>query len=142
MAGEPKRKSRFFPGFFLGLIAGAITAVVSPSWWHMLVPDALFPGGAMESVVLGKSREDSRLLLKLQTEGGVLLATFTQRVEEIDLLVEKGDHVTLRAARYEPFLTDPRLDRVVKSEEASAPPAEATTSSTTTTTTTAASANE
>jgi hypothetical protein len=119
------------------LIAGAIGVVVAPSWWQSLVPDALFPGGSMESVVLGKSQEEGRLLLKLQTDGGVLLATFTERVEEIDLLVEKGDRVTLRVARYEPFLTDPRLDRVVKPEVTSPPP-ETTTTTTTETTTTAA----
>ncbi len=116
MPSEPKRKSRFFPGLILGFIAGAVAAVVAPSWWQSLVPDALFPGGAMQSRVLGKSREEGRLLLKLETDGGVLLATFTQKVEEIDLLVDKGDAVTLRAERYEPFLTDPRLDRVTKSE--------------------------
>ncbi len=132
MPGEPKRKSRFFPGLILGFIAGAMAAVIAPSWWQSLVPDSLFPGGAMESVVLGKSREEGRLLLKLETEGGVLLATFTQRVEEIDLLVEKGDRVTLRAARYEPFLIDPRLDRVVKPEADSPPPTTTTPSSTTT----------
>jgi hypothetical protein len=132
MPGEPKRKSRFLPGLIFGFIIGAVAAVVSPSWWQSLVPDDLFPGGAMESEVLDKSREEGRLLLKLDTEGGVLLATFTERVEEIDLLVEKGDRVTLRAARYEPFLTDPRLDRVIKPEAASLPATSTTTSTTTT----------
>jgi len=138
MAQEPRRRSRFFPGFFLGVIAGAIAAVVAPSWWQTLMPDSLFPGGAMESVVLGKSREEGRLLLKLETQGGVLLATFTERVDEIDLLVESGDRVTLRVAQYQPFLTDPRLDRVIKPEvETQAPETTTTTSTETTTTTTA-----
>jgi hypothetical protein len=127
MASEPKRRRRFFPGFVLGFIVGAIAAVVSPSWWQALVPGALFPAGSMESEVLGKSREGDRLLLKLETEGGVLLATFTKRVQEIDLLVETGDRVTLHVPRYEPFLTDPRLDRVIK------PEAPVTTSTSTTT---------
>ncbi len=127
MAQEPKRRSRFFPGFFLGLIVGAIGVVVAPSWWQSFLPDALFPGGSMESLVLGKSREEGRLLLKLETEGGVLLATFTERVEEIDLLVEEGDRVTLHVPQYQPFLTDPRLDRVVKPEVVSEPPETTTT---------------
>lgn len=126
MPQEPKRRSRFFPGFLLGFIAGAAAVVVAPSWWQALVPDALFPGGSMEGVVLGKSREEDRLLLKLETGGGVLLATFTQRVEEIDLLVEKGDHISLRVAQYQPFLTDPRLERVVKPEASPEPPATTT----------------
>jgi hypothetical protein len=119
------------------LIAGAIGVIVAPSWWQSLVPDALFPGGAMESVVLGKSQEEGRLLLKLGTAGGVLLATFTERVEEIDLLVEEGDQVTLRVAQYQPFLTDPKLDRVVKPEVVSKPPESTTTTTTEPTTTTA-----
>lgn len=130
---EPRRRSRFFPGFILGLIAGVLAAAVGPSWWQTLVPDALFPGGSTESVVLGKSLEEGRLLLKLETASGVLLATFTEKVEEIDLLVEKGDHVTLRVAQYQPFLTDPRLERVVK-PEASSPAPETTTTTTTSST--------
>jgi len=137
MPPEQKRRSRFFLGFIVGLISGVIAAVVAPSWWQTLVPDALLPGGSMEGVVLGKSREEGRLLLKLETGGGVLLSTFTERVEEIDLLVEKGDHVTLRIAEYQPFLTDPRLDRVVKPEVSSPPPEVTTTIETTPTTTTA-----
>ena len=135
MPPEPKRRSRFFLGFTLGLLAGAVGVVVAPSWWKSLVPDSLFPGGSMESVVLGKSQEDGRLLLKLETEGGVLLATYTERVEEIDLLVEEGDRVTLRVAQYQPFLTDPRLDRVVKPEVENPPPPPLILSTTTTTTT-------
>jgi hypothetical protein len=82
----------------------------------------------------GSRAREGRLLLKLETSGGVLLATFTERVEEIDLLVEVRDQVTLRVTRYQPFLTDPRLDRVVKPEVA--PPAPAATTTTTTETTT------
>ncbi len=88
----------------------------------------------MESLVLGKSREEGRLLLKLGTEGGVLLATFTEKVEEIDLLVEAGDQVTLRVAQYQPFLTDPGLDRVVKPETSGRLPETSTTTTETTTT--------
>ena len=136
MPSEPRRKSRFFLGFVLGLLAGAIAVAVTPSWWQSLVPDALFPSGSMESVVLGKSREEGRLLLKLETSDGVLLATFTERVDEIDLLVEVFDRVTLRVTRYEPFLADPRLDRVVKSEYPTPTPETTTTTTSETTSTT------
>ena len=68
----------------------------------------------------------------------MLLATFTQKVEEIDLLVEPGDRVTLRGVQYQPFLTDPRVDRVIKPEAASLPPSTSTSSTSTPATTTAA----
>ncbi|HEY7818480.1 MAG TPA: hypothetical protein VIG29_09685 [Vicinamibacteria bacterium] len=128
MATDTRRRGRFFPAFVLGLVTGALFAVIGPNWWHALLPDSLFPGGAMESVVLAESLEKDRLLLKLETPNGVLLATFTQKVEEIDLLVETGDRITLRVSRYQPFLTDPRVEKVVKGKiPVSAP--ETTTSS-------------
>jgi hypothetical protein len=117
-AENKKRKSRFFPGFVLGLVLGTVGAVLAPSWWQSIVPDSLFPQGTVSGLVLQKDRESGRLLVKLATGEGVLLATFTERQDAIDLLVELGDTVTLRVARYQPFLTDPRLDRVRKPETA------------------------
>lgn len=114
METQPKRKSRLFPGFVFGMIVGALLIVVGPKWWRSYVPDLLLPGGSVDGKVLEKSKEDGRLLLRIETNDGVLLATFTEQLEEIDLLVEKGDDVTLRVPRYEPFLTDPRLGRVRK----------------------------
>ena len=136
MEREPRRKSRFFPGLVLGFFVGALAAALAPSWWRSQVPDALFPGGSMEGVVLAKSGENGKLLLKLETGEGVLLATFTERVEEIDLLVEEGDRIALRVSRYQPFLIDPRLVRVGKAESFEEAPAPATTTTTETTTTT------
>jgi hypothetical protein len=115
-ADNKKRKSRFFPGFLLGLIVGGLAVVLTPSWWETLVPDSLFPQETVSGLVLQKDRESGRLLVKLETGEGVLLATFTERQDAIDLLVEAGDSVTLRVPRYEPFLTDPRLERVRKSD--------------------------
>ena len=77
MPPEPKRRSRFFLGFFFGLLAGAVAVVVAPSWWQSLVPDSLFPRGSMESVVLGKSQEDGRLL----SEGSISLQAESHPVE-------------------------------------------------------------
>jgi hypothetical protein len=117
-AENKKRKSRFFPGFVLGLVLGTVGAVLAPSWWESVIPDSLFPQGTVSGLVLQKDRESGKLLVKLATGEGVLLATFTERQDAIDLLVEVGDTVTLRVARYQPFLTDPRLDRVRKPETA------------------------
>lgn len=155
-----KRKNRFVPGFLLGLIVGGLAVVIAPSWWASLVPDSLFPQETVSGLVLQKDRESGQLLVKLETNEGVLLATFTERQDAIDLLIEVGDTVTLRVPRYEPFLTDPRLERVRKPEPSKIPapppreetkspesselpqqappaePAESTPSTTTTTTTT------
>lgn len=116
MDNREKRKSRFFLGFVIGFMLGALGLAVAPQWWRSYVPEAFFPGGVVHGVVAEKSTDSKRLLLKLETSDGVLLATFTERLEEIDLLVEDGDEVSLRLPRYEPFVTDPRLERVRKPE--------------------------
>jgi hypothetical protein len=45
-----------------------------------------------------------------------VLATFKQRVPEIDLLVDTGDHVTLGITSYEPFVEDPKILGVKKAK--------------------------
>lgn len=121
-----KRKSRFFPGLLFGLFLGWLSASLAPKSWQAYIPDALRPGGQVDGVVLEKSTETDRLLLKLTTEQGMILATFSERQEEIDLLVEDGDTVTIRVQRYEPFLEDPPIERVRKptAPETPSPPAE------------------
>jgi hypothetical protein len=41
-----------------------------------------------------------------------MLVTFTQKVAELDLLLEPGDTVTLLTTGYATFVDDPTLDRV------------------------------
>jgi len=113
--GPIRRVGLFFffvlvPGIALG-IAGTILAS------HWAGPDLLSPfrsGGSVEGRVLDKAREGDRLLLKIEAEHGVLLATFTQRQEEIDLLVDPADTITLDVREYQPFLEDPAIERVRK----------------------------
>ena len=64
--------------------------------------------------------DGERLLLTVDTPQGAALATFTEKVAEIDLLVEEGDGVTLGLRGYEPFVNNPVIQGVRKS---AAPPA-------------------
>jgi hypothetical protein len=41
-----------------------------------------------------------------------VLATFTKRVAEIDLLIEPGDTIALALRSDEPFVDDPQIERV------------------------------
>jgi hypothetical protein len=66
----------------------------------------------VEGQVTTKQREPNRVLVKLQTEQGVVLATFTKRVAEIDLLIEPGDTIALALRSDEPFVDDPQIERV------------------------------
>lgn len=70
-----------------------------------------------------KQGEPDRLLLKVQTEHGPVLATFTRKVAEIDLLVEPGDALVLRLPADRTFVEDPAMERVQQSAAATATPA-------------------
>jgi hypothetical protein len=84
---------------------------------HSVGPDLLSrfrSDDAVEGHVLDKALESDRLLLKIETEQGAFLATFTERQAEIDLLVDPGDTITLDVQAYQPFLADPAIARVRK----------------------------
>jgi hypothetical protein len=67
----------------------------------------------LEGIVRSKQLEADRLLLTVPTQHGTLLATFTEDLADINLLVQEGDSVTLEVRRYEPFVRDPPITRVV-----------------------------
>lgn len=107
----------------LGLLLGLGAAVLFPRVRESLTPGVL-KRAPTTGVVEDKRREDDRLLLTLVTADGAVLATFTKRVPEIDLLVARGDTVSLALDGYRPFVEDPEIERVVKApplEEAAQP---------------------
>jgi hypothetical protein len=80
----------------------------------------------LEGPVLGKRLEEGRLLLTVDALQGAVLATFSERVAEIDLLVDVGDTITLGVTGYEPFIDDPAFRGVRKAAQTPAagrPPA-------------------
>lgn len=114
-SGAPPRKRRRWPWFLAGLVLGALGAIFGPDLAAPYLPEVLRPG--LEEVrgpVLGKRIEGERLLLTVDTERGAVLATFRQRVPEIDLLVDEGDTITLGLGEYAPLVEDPVLAAVRK----------------------------
>ncbi len=108
-----------------GFALGAVTVLLVPGNLKSRLPKAL--GGSKEVVsgrVVAKKSGSDELLLTVETAGGALLATFTQRIREIDLLVDEGDVLTLRLARSEPFVEDPIIEKVMKSPLGTATTAE------------------
>ncbi|MFQ5899487.1 MAG: hypothetical protein ACE5JN_14750 [Candidatus Methylomirabilia bacterium] len=71
-------------------------------------------GEIVEGTVVAKAREEDRILLTVATAQGSLVATFRERVVEIDLLIGEGDTLTLGVRRYEPFVEEPAIERVRK----------------------------
>lgn len=109
-------KGRGFLLFLLGLALGVAGALVAPRFLAPYLPVSLRgESEVVEGEVLGKRLEGERLLLTVETPRGAVLATFRERVAEIDLLVEEGDSVSLGLGRYRPFVDDPAVEGVRKS---------------------------
>lgn len=101
--------------FLLGVALGAAVALFAPRFLGPYLPASIAGGGeTVEGEVLGKRLEGERLLLTVETPRGAVLATFRDRVAEIDLLVEEGDSVALGLGRYRPFVDDPDVEGVRK----------------------------
>jgi len=106
--------------FLAGLTLGISGTIMAPRLIHRYVPDRFLPEALqskqvlVDGTVVAKQREQDRLLLTVHTAEGAVLATFTQKVPEIDLLVQQGDTLSLYLRRYEPFVMDPTIGRVKK----------------------------
>jgi hypothetical protein len=114
-AGKVPRKGRGPLVFVIGFLIGAAAVVIARPFLGERLPEAV--GGRRESVagpVAAKQQQGDRLLLTINTPAGAILGTFTRKVDEINLLVEKGDTVTLTIPGYEPFLENPEITRVSK----------------------------
>lgn len=99
----------------IGVAVGVAAALLVPELATRYLPASL--GGAaagVEGTVLDKERAPDRLLVTVETDQGATLITFKKRSSEIDLLVQRGDVVTLSLSRYEPFVEDPEIQRVRK----------------------------
>ena len=99
----------------IGVALGVSGTILAPKFADPYLPQSFrAKTEVVEGEVDRKLREQDRLLLTVQTSQGTVLATFKQKVAEIDLLVQKGDTVTLALRRYEPFVEDPAIERVRK----------------------------
>ena len=117
---------RFWTGVLvlvIGLVLGAALAVMGPRVAGPYLPEAI--RGRVETVdgeVMRKLREPDRLLITLATPRGAILAIFTKRIPDVDLLVGEGDTVALGLRRFEPFVEDPMIQSVRKKKPAESPP--------------------
>jgi len=104
----------FIGGLALGFLAAVVTNLAAPD---LLTPytKQFLPADQTESVrgmVVKKQRESNRLLLTLSTPTGVLLATFTEKIDELDLLIAEGYVATIKMKTYSPFIKNPIVERV------------------------------
>jgi len=109
--------------FLVGIAVGIGGTMVAPDMVGPYLPAALRVNKTVtvEGEVIRKVREGDHLLLTVQTTQGTVLATFRKKVAEIELLVQQGDTLTLTVSRYEPFVSDPAIERVRKQDLALRP---------------------
>lgn len=118
------RRRRGWIWFLAGLAVGVAATILAPRYVAPHLPGALGGGRIeVEGRVLEKQREEDRLLLTLDSERGAVLATFRERIPELNLLVSKGDRVTLSMNEFRPFVDRPRLVGVKKGAWAGEVPA-------------------
>ena len=99
----------------VGAGLGAAGMVYLPPMVDPYLPKELrIRARVVEGQVMSKQREPNRLLVKIQIEQGVILAAFTKRVAEVDLLVEPGDTIALELRSDQPVLDDPPIERVTR----------------------------
>src|SRR5215510_12284429 len=110
----------------VGIGVGVAGVRLLPPVAGAYLPALLAHAPLVEGRVVKKQREPDRVLFKVQTEHGPVLATFTRKVAEIDLLVEPGDVLVLRLPPDQTFVDDPVMERVKQSASAAGSAASAT----------------
>ncbi len=108
--------------FLVGAIVGGGLANRGSTLIASYLPKAVSRAGEhIEGQVVRKQRDGNRLLVKITTAQGPMLVTFTQKVADLDVLLDAGDMVTLVTPGYATFVDDPILERVKEPARAQAP---------------------
>lgn len=106
----------------IGIGLGAAVVARGPSVVAPYLPKSMnAPSTRIEGQVVRKQRDGNRLLVKVATSQGPMLVVFTEKVADLDVLLDPGDTVALVTTGYATFVDDPILERV-KGPEGSAQP--------------------
>ena len=106
---------------FIGLLLGAAAAIVLPRYLGPRLPARFRPGQRVEGIVVDKTLDGDRLLLKVRAGDQMFLSTFFERWKEVDFLVERNDMVTLVVSGGDPFLENPPIEKVRRTDHSTAP---------------------
>ncbi len=101
----------------IGIALGVSGTYLAPDYILPYLPEVLKGKSVtVEGKVIEKELKQASLLLTINTNQGALLATFKKKVEKIGLLVNKGDTIEFAIRKYEPFIENPVIRRVIKGE--------------------------
>jgi hypothetical protein len=119
------KSSRMVP-FVVGLVLGILGTTFLPDYVRPHLP-AWVMGKAVvvKGTVMAKQKKEHALLLTVNTAEGALLATFSKKVDEIGLLVNEKDVLEFTLPMYAPFISDPKIMRILKEQQAAPEPAPA-----------------
>jgi hypothetical protein len=115
------KQSRMFP-FVFGLALGVLCTIFLPKYVRPYLPESVMgKETVVKGTVMAKEKKGNALLLTVNTSRGALLATFTKKGDEVNLLVNEKDDIEFILEKYRAFIDDPNITRVVKAEQISSP---------------------
>jgi hypothetical protein len=115
------RQSKMVP-FVFGLILGVLCTIFLPKYVRPYLPESVIGKETIvKGTVMAKEKKGNALLLAVNTPQGALLATFMKKGDEVNLLINVKDNVEFTMEKYKPFIDEPNITRVVKSEQISSP---------------------
>jgi hypothetical protein len=108
----------------VGIVLGLGLATRGPGIVAPYLPKPMRgPTQRIEGEVVRKQRDGNRLLLKVATPQGPMLVVFTQKVAELEVLLDPGDLVSLGTTGYATFVDDPILESVKRPSRVEPAPA-------------------
>jgi len=115
---ETNKPSRA-PLFLFGLVLGILGAIFLPIYVRPYIPQWVMGKTiVVRGTVAAKQKKENAVLLTVDTPEGVLLATFSKKVDEINLLINEKDAIEFTLPKYMPFIDDPKIIRVVRDRQA------------------------
>jgi len=112
------RSSQWMLIFLFGMVAGGFVALIAPVLWSAFLLPA--PARVEETLVTGvvtdKLASSKRVLLRIESDSGLVAASFVDRTLLVDILVDRGDTVTLSMPAYTRVVEEAHLAPVMNTD--------------------------
>jgi len=115
------RSSQWMLIFLFGMVAGGFVALIAPVLWSAFLLPA--PARVEETLVTGvvtdKLASSKRVLLRIESDSGLVVASFADRRMLVDILVD-SDTVTLSMPVFARIVEEAHLTRVMNADSPTA----------------------